>query len=90
MAYVEVGWTMHEIDDINQVEAVRFPCIEGNRFPIWNQELLYYHPSNLTKQDVQLTKFSIILYNRINKEKNIFYFIQFNLVLPEISFQASA
>ena len=55
---------MHEIDDINQVEAVRSPCIEGNRFPIWNQEL--------------------------NKEKNIFYFIQFNLVLPEISFQASA
>ena len=63
MAYVEVGWTMYEIDDINQVEAVRTPCIEGNRFPIWNQEL--------------------------NKEKNIFYFIQFNLVLPEISFQAS-
>ena len=52
MAYVEVGWTMYEIDDINQVEAVRSPCIEGNRFPIWNQELLYYHPSNLTKQDV--------------------------------------
>jgi len=50
-AYVEVGWTMYEIDDINQVEAVRTPCIEGNRFPIWNQELLYYPPSNLTKQD---------------------------------------
>jgi len=50
-AYVEVGWTMYEIGDINQVEAVRTPCIEGNRFPIWNQELLYYPPSNLTKQD---------------------------------------
>ena len=50
-AYVEVGWTMYEIDDINQVEAVRTPCIEGNRFPIWNQELLYYPPANLTKQD---------------------------------------
>ena len=50
-AYVEVGWTMYEIDDINQVEAVRTPCIEGNRFPIWNQELLYYPPSNLTKND---------------------------------------
>ena len=32
--YVEVGWTMYEIGDINQVEAVRTPCIEGNRFPI--------------------------------------------------------
>jgi hypothetical protein len=50
-AYVEVGWTMYEVDDINQVEAVRTPCIEGNRFPIWNQELLYYPPANLTKQD---------------------------------------
>ena len=50
-AYVEVGWTMYEVDDINQVEAVRTPCIEGNRFPIWNQELLYYPPSNVTKQD---------------------------------------
>ena len=49
--YVEVGWTMYEIDDINQVEAVRTPCIEGNRFPIWNQELLYYPPPNLTKPD---------------------------------------
>ena len=49
--YVEVGWTMYELGDINQVEAVRTPCIEGNRFPIWNQELLYYPPSNLTKQD---------------------------------------
>ena len=50
-AYVEVGWTMYELDDINQVEAVRTPCIEGNRFPIWNQELLYYPPANLTKQE---------------------------------------
>ena len=50
-AYVEVGWTMYEIDDINPVEAVRTPCIDGNRFPIWNQELLYYPPANLTKQD---------------------------------------
>ena len=50
-AYVEVGWTMYEIDDINQVETVRIPCIEGNRVPIWNQELLYYPPANLTKQD---------------------------------------
>ena len=50
-AYVELGWTMYELGDINQVEAVRTPCIEGNRFPIWNQELLYYPPSNLTKQD---------------------------------------
>ena len=50
-AYVEVGWTMYELGDINQVEAVRTPCIEANRFPIWNQELLYYPPSNLTKQD---------------------------------------
>ena len=49
--YVELGWTMYEIDDINQVEAVRTPCIEDNRFPIWNQELLYYPPANLTKPD---------------------------------------
>ena len=50
-AYVEVGWTMYEIEDINLVESCRTPCIEGNRFPIWNQELLYYPPANLKKQD---------------------------------------
>jgi hypothetical protein len=50
-AYAEVGWTMYEIEDINLVESCRTPCIEGNRFPIWNQELLYYPPANLKKQD---------------------------------------
>lgn len=50
-SYVEIGWTMYEIEDINLVEAVRTPCIEANRFPIWNQELLYYPPANVTKPD---------------------------------------
>ena len=54
-AYVEVGWTMYENTDINQVEAVRTPCIENNRFPIWNQELLFYPPSSLTKIDGFIT-----------------------------------
>ena len=54
-AYVEVGWSMYENTDINQVEAVRTPCIENNRFPIWNQELLFYPPSSLTKIDGFIT-----------------------------------
>lgn len=53
--YVELGWTMYDKNDINQVEAVRTPCVEDNRFPIWNQELLYYPPSSLNKIDGFIT-----------------------------------
>lgn len=49
--YVEIGWTMYENNDINQVDAVRTPCVEKNRFPIWNQEMLYYPPSTVTTMD---------------------------------------
>ena len=54
-AYVEVGWTMYENSDINQVTAVRTPCIEANRFPIWNQQLLFYPPSSLSTIDGFIT-----------------------------------
>ena len=53
--YVEVGWTMYENSDINQVDAVRTPCVENNRYPIWNQELLYYPPSSVTTIDGFIT-----------------------------------
>ena len=54
-AYVEVGWTMYENSDINQVTAVRTPCIEANRFPIWNQQLLFYPPTSLSTIDGFIT-----------------------------------
>ena len=54
-SYVEIGWTMYENTDINQVTAVRTPCIEDNRFPIWNQQLLFYPPSSLTTIDGFIT-----------------------------------
>lgn len=54
-AYVEIGWTMYENSDINQVDSVRTPCIESNRYPIWNQELLYYPPNTLSTIDGFIT-----------------------------------
>jgi hypothetical protein len=46
-AYIELGWTMYEHQDINVSEAVRSSSVDANRFPIWNQQLLYYPPPNV-------------------------------------------
>ncbi|MCQ2818064.1 MAG: hypothetical protein MJ252_12430 [archaeon] len=54
-AYVEIGWTMYENSDINQADAVRTPCIDNNRSPIWNQELLFYPPPTLNSMDGFIT-----------------------------------
>lgn len=48
-AYIEGGWTMYANDQINNSDSVRTPCVEKNKHPIWNQELLYYPPSNVDK-----------------------------------------
>ena len=54
-AYVELGWTMYENSDINQADSVRTPCIEANRCPIWNQEMLFYPPMTLNSIDGFIT-----------------------------------
>jgi len=53
--YVEIGWTMYPLQDINLAEAVRCSAVDANRFPIWNQQLLYYPPSNVTSIDGFMT-----------------------------------
>lgn len=50
-AYVEIGWTMYANQDINLAEAVRTASVDGNRFPVWNQQLLFYPSSNVTTID---------------------------------------
>ena len=45
--YLEIGWTLYQHEDLNVSEAVRSSSIESNRFPIWNQQLLYYPPTNV-------------------------------------------
>ena len=47
-AYIEGGWTMYVNGDLNQADAIRTPCVEKNKHPIWNQELLYYPPENVS------------------------------------------
>lgn len=54
-AYVEVGWTMYENTDLNLAEAVRTSCVENNRYPIWNQQLLLYPPTSLSTIDGFIT-----------------------------------
>ena len=49
--YVEMGWTMYTHQDLNQAEAVRSVTIDENRFPVWNHELVYYPPKNVTTLD---------------------------------------
>jgi hypothetical protein len=50
-AYIELGWTMYQHQDINISEAVRSSSVDSNRFPIWNQQLLYYPPPNVKNID---------------------------------------
>jgi len=40
--YVEMGWTQYENNDLNFNESLKSSYIQGNRFPIWNQEFIYY------------------------------------------------
>lgn len=49
--YIEIGWTMYAMQDLNQSEAVRSSSVNANRFPIWNQQLLYYPPSSVSTID---------------------------------------
>jgi hypothetical protein len=49
--YIELGWTMYPHQDLNQAEAVRSAAIDANRFPVWNQQLLYYPPTSVTTID---------------------------------------
>jgi hypothetical protein len=53
--YVEIGWTMYPQQDINQAEAVRSSAVDANRFPIWNQQLLFYPSTNVTTIDGYIT-----------------------------------
>jgi hypothetical protein len=46
-AYIEMGWTMYQHQDLNISEAVRSSSVDSNRFPVWNQQLLYYPPPNV-------------------------------------------
>jgi hypothetical protein len=54
-AYVEVGWTMYIKQDINQSEAARTCAVNSDRFPIWNQQLLFYPSSNVSTIDGFIT-----------------------------------
>lgn len=40
--YVEMGWTQFSKGDLNFLEIIKSSYINGNRFPIWNQEFIYY------------------------------------------------
>jgi len=42
---------MYTHQDLNQAEAVRSTTIDENRFPVWNHELVYYPPKNVTTLD---------------------------------------
>lgn len=42
--FIEFAWTQFMQDDSNFTESIQSYCIEANRFPIWNQELVYYPP----------------------------------------------
>jgi len=53
--YVEVGWTMFPMIDINIAEAVRSSAVNANRFPIWNQQMLFYPATNVTTIDGFIT-----------------------------------
>ncbi len=50
-AYVEMGWAMYNHQDINQPEAIRSATIDANRFPVWNNEIIYYPPKSVSTLD---------------------------------------
>lgn len=53
--YVEVGWSMYSHQDINIADAVRSSAVDANRFPIWNQQVLFYPESSVTTIDGFIT-----------------------------------
>ena len=50
-AYVEFGWAAQNHLDINQPETARSATIDANRFPVWNNELIFYPPKSVTTLD---------------------------------------
>jgi len=50
-AYVEYGWTQHNHIDPNPPDMTRSGTIDANRFPVWNNEIIYYPPKNVTTLD---------------------------------------
>jgi len=50
-SYVEFGWAAQSHNDLNQPENARSATIDANRFPVWNNELIYYPPKNVTTLD---------------------------------------
>ncbi len=46
--FIEIGWTQYFQEDLNYTECLRSFYIESNRFPIWNKEIVYYPPSDLS------------------------------------------
>lgn len=45
--FIELGWTQYYQEDLNFTECIRSFYIENNRFPIWNQEFIYYPPKEI-------------------------------------------
>lgn len=50
-SFVEFGWAQYNHSDINQPDNARSATIDSNRFPVWNNELIYYPPKTVTTLD---------------------------------------
>jgi hypothetical protein len=53
--YVEIGWTMYHNQEINQSESARTSAIDANRFPVWNQQVLFYPSTSVSTIDGFIT-----------------------------------
>ena len=77
--YVEIGWTMYPKNDINMAEAVRTSAINANRYPVWNQQLLFYPHSSVTTIDGFIT---VLLKDRFQLQPLQKFSFALNLLRP--------